>query len=466
MNTDCFMLDLENMLLAERGDPAALAEAHINPAFVKVLRLLGFDKRYVRGQGAYLYDDDDNRYLDCLAGYGTFGCGRNHPVIRQAIQQAMDLELPNLLHMGIASLSGLLARELIAVAPGDLETVFFTSSGSEGVETALKYARVATGRSRIIHCEKSFHGLTLGALSVNGHEIFRGGFGPFLPEICAVPYNDLEALARELSRGDVAGLIVEPIQGEGVYMPRDDYLAGALELCRKHGAIFIADEVQTGLGRTGKMFACEHWGIEPDILITAKALSGGYVPAGAVLSKRWIHNRVFSSLERSVVHSSTFSENDLAMAAGLATLYVLQAERLVDNAAAMGELLAGGLRDVGRKYEMFREVRGKGLMLGLEFGPPQSVSLKIGWNLLHKLDRSLFCQVMLIPLLNEHHVLAQVAGHHIDVIKLIPTLVISEDDVAHLVQAFDQVLASSHRFPGPIWELGKRFAGTAFGIGG
>jgi ornithine--oxo-acid transaminase len=466
LDTDRLMLDLDKMLQAQRGDLAALAESHINPAFVKVLRLLGFDKLYVRGQGAYLYDDSGNRYIDCLSGYGTFACGRNHPVIRQIVQQAMDLDLPNLLHMGVASLSGLLARELLAVAPGDLETVFFTNTGSEGVETAIKYARVATGRPRIIHCEKSFHGLTLGALSVNGHDIFRTGFGPFLPGIVAVPYNDLGALERELSRGDVAGLIVEPIQGEGVYMPQPGFLAGALELCHKHGAIFIVDEVQTGLGRTGKMFACEHWGVEPDILILAKALSGGYVPAGAVLSKRWIHNKVFSSLERSVVHSSTFSENDLAMAAGLATLHVLKSEKLVENAATLGEKLARDLTEVGRKYEMFREVRGQGLMLGIEFGPPQSLSLKMGWNLLHKLDASLFCQVMLIPLLNEHQVLAQVAGHHIDVIKLIPTLVVTEADVDHLVKAFDLVLAASHRFPGPIWDLGKRFAGNALGLGG
>ncbi|MBS0263045.1 MAG: aspartate aminotransferase family protein, partial [Planctomycetes bacterium] len=454
------MLDLEKLLATERNNLPALAESHINPAFVKVLRLLGFDKRYIRGQGAYLFDDQGQRYIDCLAGYGTFACGRNHPVIRQVVQQAMELELPNLLHMGIATLSGLLARELLSVAPGDLETVFFTNSGSEGVETALKYARIATGRPRIVHCDKSFHGLTLGALSVNGHDIFRDGFGPLLPNVGTVPYNDLAALEQELSRGDVAGLIIEPIQGEGVYMPDDDYLASALALCRQYGTIFIADEVQTGLGRTGKMFACEHWGIEPDILISAKALSGGYVPAGAVLSKKWIHNKVYSSLERSVVHSSTFSENDLAMAAGLATLHVLKTEGLVENAARMGDRLAAGLREIGAKYEMFREVRGKGLLLGLEFQSPQSLSLKMGWNLLHKLDPSLFCQVMLIPLLHEHQVLAQVAGHHIDVIKLIPTLVINEADVDHLIHAFDQVIASSHRFPGPLWDLGKRFAGT------
>lgn len=459
------MLDLGQLLAGERANLAALAEEHINPAFVKVLKILGFDKRYVRGQGAYLYDDAGNRYLDCLVGYGTFACGRNHPVIRDCVRQAMELDLPNLVNMGIASLSGLLARELAALAPGDLPMAFFTNSGAEGVETALKYARAATGKPRIIHCDKSFHGLTLGALSVNGNAEFREGFGPFLSGVGTVPYSDLESLERELARGDVAGFIVEPIQGEGVFMPGDEFLKGALELCHRHGAVFIADEVQTGLGRTGKMFACEHWGVEPDILIMAKALSGGYVPVGAVLCKRWIHEKVFSSLDRCVVHSSTFSENDLAMAAGLATLHVLREEKLVENAARMGALLAQGLRDVGKKYEMFREVRGKGLMIGIEFGPPSSTTLRMGWSLLHKLNPSLFCQVMLIPLLTDHRILAQVAGYHLDVIKLLPSLVITEEDVAHIVGAFDQVMAACHRFPGPVWEIGKRLAGSSMRFG-
>ncbi len=208
------------------------------------------------------------------------------------------------------------------------------------------------------------------------------------------------------------------------------------------------------------MFACEHWGVAPDILITAKALSGGYIPVGAVLSKRWIHEKVFSTLNRCFVHSSTFTENDLAMAAGLATLDVLRQEKLVENAAAMGDLLVRGLREVGQKYEMFGEVRGKGLMIGVEFRPPTSLSLKMGWNLLHKLDSSLFCQAMLIPLLIEHHILAQVAGHHLDVIKLLPSLVINQEDVQRLVEAFDQVMAGCHRFPGPVWEVAKRLAGS------
>jgi ornithine--oxo-acid transaminase len=454
------MLDLKALLTDERGHLALLSEERINPALCKALKVIGYNKQYVRGKGAYLFDEAGNRYVDCLSGFGTFACGRNHPAIRESLKQAMDLDLPNLVAMGVASLSGLLARELIQLAPGQLDMVFFTNSGTEGVETAIKYARAATGKSRIIHCKRSFHGLSLGSLSVNGNDEFKEGFGPMLEPVSAVPFDDLAALERELARGDVAGFIVEPIQGKGVFVPSDGYLPEAAALCRKHKAIFIADEVQTGLGRTGKMFACEHWGVEPDILIVAKALSGGYMPVGAVLSKRWIHEKVFSRLDRCFVHSSTFTENDLAMAAGLATLTVLKEEKLVENSAAMGNRLAEKLRAVGGQYEMFSEVRGRGLMLGIEFKQPTSLTLKMGWNLLHSLDASLFCQAMLIPLLTEHRVLAQVAGHHLDVIKLLPSLVINEDDVDYLVGAFDQVMAACHRFPGPVWEVGKRLAGA------
>jgi len=454
------MLDLKALLTDERGHLALLSEERINPALCKALKVIGYNKQYVRGKGAYLFDEAGNRYVDCLSGFGTFACGRNHPAISESLKQAMDLDLPNLVAMGVASLSGLLARELIQLAPGQLDMVFFTNSGTEGVETSIKYARAATGKSRIIHCKRSFHGLSLGSLSVNGNDEFKEGFGPMLEPVTAVPFNDLAALERELARGDVAGFIVEPIQGKGVFVPIDGYLPEAAALCRKHKAIFIADEVQTGLGRTGKMFACEHWGVEPDILIVAKALSGGYMPVGAVLSKRWIHEKVFSRLDRCFVHSSTFTENDLAMAAGLATLTVLKEETLVENSAAMGNRLAEKLRSVGSQYEMFSEVRGRGLMLGIEFKQPTSLTLKMGWNLLHSLDASLFCQAMLIPLLTEHRVLAQVAGHHLDVIKLLPSLVINEDDVDYLVGAFDQVMAACHRFPGPVWEVGKRLAGA------
>ena len=255
------MLDLKSLIAQERGELAGLSAEYINPSLCRVLGLLGFTKRYAHGKGAYLFDDAGNRYVDCLSGFGTFACGRNHPVIRDAIRQAMDLDLPNMVAMGVATLSGLLARELIRLAPGELDMVFFANSGTEGVEAAIKYARYGTGKPRMIHCARSFHGLSLGSLSVNGNEEFKEGFGPLLAPTSSVPFNDLEALERELSRGDVAGFIVEPIQGKGVFVPSDNYLPDAVALCHKYKAVFIADEVQTGFGRTGKMFACEHWGV-------------------------------------------------------------------------------------------------------------------------------------------------------------------------------------------------------------
>ncbi len=452
-------------LLGANGprDALGLLEKHINPALAKVLKIIGYDVRFSRAQGAYLYDEQDNRYLDCLGGYAVFNCGRNHPTIRAAIKQAMDLDLPNLVKMGTPRLSGLLAQQLIdlAPAPGGLDTVFFTNSGAEGVETAIKFARAATGRSRIVYCKKAFHGLSLGALSVNGNAEFTEGFGPLLPLCTPVPFNDLAALENELAKGDVAGFIVEPIQGKGVNIPDDDYLPGAAELCRKHDTLLIADEVQTGLGRTGRMFACEHWAVEPDILVIAKGLSGGYVPVGAVLYRRWIYKKVFSSLDRCVVHSTTFGQNDLAMAAGLATLHVLREEKLVENAAAMGHRLMTGLRALMDRYELLHDVRGKGLMVAIEFGPPKSLKLKMGWSLLHKLDASLFCQAILIPLLTDHRILAQVAGHHIDVVKLIPPLVVNAGDIDAVIAACDAVIGACHKFPGPVWEVGKRLSQQA-----
>lgn len=453
------MFDLKSLVASNQGQALNLIESHINPAFAKVLRIIGFDVNYTHGRGQYLYDDKGNEYLDCLAGYGTFACGRNHPVIRQALKDAMDLDLPNLPKMGAYPLSGMLARELIKLAPPGLDTVFFTNCGAMGVETALKYARAATGRPRIIHCKKSFHGLSLGALSVMGNEEFRDGFGPMGDYTTAIPFNDLAALECELKKGDVAGFICEPIQGKGVNIPSGDFLTGVARLCKQYGAVYIDDEVQTGYGRTGKMWACQHWlppEVSPDIMITAKALSGGYVPAGAVLSKRWVHDKVFSSLDRCVVHSTTFGQNDLAMAAGLATLTVLRDEKIVENAAAMGDLLLAKLRALVGKYELVKEVRGKGLMIAVEFGPPRGIMLKTQWALLHKLDPSLFPQAILIPLLKDHHILAQTAGHHLDVIKLIPSLVITERDVNKIAAAFDEVIASCSRMSGPMWEVGKR----------
>ncbi|WP_432797459.1 aspartate aminotransferase family protein [Poriferisphaera sp. WC338] len=458
----CQPLNLSELIQQQDAEPPLkLIEQHINPAYAKVLKVLGYDVRYTRGEAQYLWDDQDNRYLDCLSGFGVFGVGRNHPVVRDAIKQTMDLNLPNLPKFGPSRTSGLLAAKLIDIAPGNLDTVYFCNSGAEGCETAIKYARAATGKNRILYCKKAYHGLTLGALSINGGTEFREGFGDLLVDTDAIDFNDVEALERELAKGDVAGFIFEPIQGKGVRIATQDFADAAATLCKKYKATLIADEVQTGLGRTGKMFAVEHFNLEPDVLVLSKALSGGHIPIGAVLSKRDIHNKVFSSLDRCVVHSTTFGQNDLAMVAGFATIHVLQNEKIVENAEAMGEKLMAGLNKLTEKYDMFKAVRGKGLMIALEFGPPKSLKLKVGWKLLHKVDQGLFPQAILIPLLKDHHILAQVAGHNMDVVKLLPSLVINEQDVNYLIQAFDQVIGACHKFPGPAWEVGKRLTQQA-----
>ena len=447
-------LDICALLQKHEGRNYELHSEHINPANVRTLRTIGFDRCYVRAEGPYLWDVEGTKYLDFLSGYGVFSLGRNHPEVRQILTDFLNADYPSLVKMEAPLLSGLLAEELKKRMPNDLDMVFFTNSGTEGMETAIKYAKCATGRPAIVHCQKAFHGLTYGALSLNGDENFRDGFGPFLPDCRMIPFNDLDALERELRKGDVAGFVVEPVQGKGVNIPAPGYLRDAAALCRKHGALFIDDEVQAGMGRTGRFLTIEYDGdVDPDIVVLSKALSGGFVPVGAVLCKKWIHEKVFSSMQRSVVHSATFSQGSFAMAAGLAALDVIDRHHLVAKAEYFGNRIGEGLRAMMPRFEFLKEVRWRGLMVGIEFGSPRSLGLKTAWTLMHTLDKSLFPQAAIIPLMDKHHIITQVAGHHIDVIKLLPPLVISDEDVEWFLRAFEDVMTQMHKFPGPAWDV-------------
>jgi len=353
-----------------------------------------------------------------------------------------------------------LAKRLLEFVPY-LDKVFFANSGTEASEAAIKFARCATGRPGIVYCEHAFHGLTNGSLSLNGDAIFRSGFEPLLPHCRVVPFNDLAALERALTSRDIAAFIVEPIQGKGVNIPADDYLREAAALCRRHGTLFVADEIQTGLGRTGRFLAVEHWGVEPDMVLLAKALSGGHVPVSAVLTRKRVYEKVFDRLDRAVAHGSTYAKNDLAMAAGLATLEVLKYERLIARADRLGERLRLSFERLFERYEFVRAVRGKGLMIGIEFGPPNSLRLKASWNLLETANKGLFCQLVTIPLFKDHKVLTQVAGHASHTIKLLPPLIITDEDCDLIERAFDDAIAATHRVPGAIWSLGKTLVGNA-----
>ncbi|HVR74657.1 MAG TPA: aspartate aminotransferase family protein [Planctomycetota bacterium] len=452
------VFDIGKLLRERAAENVILHDQHVNPQLARVLRTIGFDKSWVRGEGPYLYDLQGRQHLDMLAGYGVFNVGRNHPTVRKALVDFLAEDHASLVQIEAPLASGILAEELKKRVPASLDTVYFTSSGTEGIETAIKFARCATGRPRVLYCDRAFHGLTNGSLSLNGDAAFRDGFAPFLPGCDPIALNDLAALEAELSRGDVAAFVVEPIQGKGVFIATDEFLRGARALLTKHGALFVLDEVQTGLGRTGKLFGWEHSGVVPDLLVLSKALSGGYVPVGAVLLGRETFLKVFSSRERCVVHSSTFGQGALAMVAGLASLHVIDEEKLVESSRRMGDLLVKGLLELKERFELVREIRGRGLMIGIEFGRPTSFRLRMGWDLVHKLHNDLFAQAIIMPLLTDHAILTQVAGHGLDVIKLIPPLVIGEADVARFLEAFKDVLGRCHHFPGPIWEVTTRLA--------
>ena len=452
--------DIAGLFAEREADRYQLHSRHLNEQMVRVLRTIGYDVGFCKGQGQYLYDRDGSRYLDLLSGFGVFAIGRNHPVVRDALKSALDADLPNLVQLDVPTLAGVLAEKLLAYTPY-LEKVFFANSGAEAVEAAIKFARGATGRQGIVHCDHAFHGLTYGALSLNGDDMFRAGFGPLLPDCVSVPFNDLAALEQALSSRNVAAFIVEPIQGKGVNLPSDGYLKSAAELCRKHGTLFVADEIQTGLGRTGRFLAIEHWGVEPDMVLLAKGLSGGQIPIGAVLTRKSIFEKIFNRMDRAVVHGSTFSKNDLAMVAGIATLDVIESERLVQEAAQKGERIMKALAAMIPRYELLHNVRGKGLMIGVEFGPPKSLTLKASWNIVETASSGLFCQLIAIPLFKDHKILTQVAGHASHTIKLLPPLTVTEDDCDWIINSFDAVIAASHRVPGAVWSLGKTLVGHA-----
>lgn len=445
---------LADLIKKRQKNQFDLHRQYISPANVRVNEIIGFDKVYTRGEGAYLWDIKGDRYLDLLAGYGVFNLGRSHPKIKKFMHEIIDLDRPTMVKMDNPLLSGLLAEELIKRAPKSLGAVFFVNSGAEAVETALKFARAATKKPRIIFLDHAFHGLTFGALSINGGDYFRRGFGPLMPGCTMIPHNDLNALEKELKKGDVAAFILEPIQGKGVYLPEGDYMQQAQTLCRKQGAVFICDEVQAGMGRSGKFLSCQHWDVEPDMITIAKSLSGGYVPVSACLMRRDIHDKVMGSLERSAIHSSTFSQNDMAMAAGLATLQVIDEEKIILNAAKVGDKLMHELNVLREKHEMIIDVRGKGLMIGIEFGPPKGLKLKAAWTTIESARKGLFTQLIVMALIKDHHILSQVGGPGVNINKLLPPLIIGEKEVKMIVNAFDEILTATRKFPGKVWGLG------------
>ena len=406
---------------------------------------------------AYLakYDAEGNAYLDFISGYGVYGMGRNHPVIAKALKDAIDLDLPNMVQLDCAQLSGLLAERIVKLLNNKLTAVFFCNSGTEANEGAIKFARAHTKKSKIISMDGGYHGLTLGSLSITKTPHFQEGFGPFMPDTDVIKFNDISDLEEKLKKGDVAAFIAEPVIGHGVDIPSDDFFPKAQELCHKYGALFIMDEVQTGLGRTGKMFAFQHWGLEPDIVTIAKALSGGYVPAAAFVTTREIHQSVFSPLDNCVKHSTTFGRNNLAMVAGLASIHVIESEGMVENCAKMGKLLKEKLEALKQKHSYIKEVRGLGLMIAIEFQEPKGLLQKAAWRALKAANNSLFTQMIVTSLMDKYRIITQVTSHEVHAVKLLPPFIITEKEVDFFVKAFDETLSEAANPTGAVMTLSQ-----------
>lgn len=394
---------------------------HLNPYLAKLMAFAGFGVE-MSGEGCYLYDHEGRKFLDCLGGYGTFSVGHRHPKVVEAVQSQLGqicLSGKAFFSKNAADLAELLAE----VTPEGIEYAFFCNSGTEAVEGALKFAKGATGRSKIISTTESFHGKTLGALSVMGREKYRKGFEPLLPGVEFVPFGNVEAAVAAID-SNTACMIVEPIQGEGgIKVPPAGYLKVLREACDRHGALLIFDEVQTGLGRTGKMWGCDHDGVSPDIMPLAKALGGGVMPLGAIVGTKPVWEAVYS--QNPLSHTNTFGGNPLACAAGIAGIRVIQEEGLVERSAEMGALLKGGLDEIAANNTQFiKEVRGRGLMIGMEFQEDEVGEL-------------------LVAQLLKYGVCVAYALNNPRVIRFEPPLIITEEQVHFAVDAVGQALAET-----------------------
>ena len=351
-------------------------QKYVNPTQVALLKVGGFDHIEAQADGVILTDLEGTSYIDCLGGYGTFALGHRHPRVVQAVKDQLDripLGSKTFLNKPQADLCARLAE----LSPGDLQYTFLSNSGAEAAEAALKFARMATGKTDFVSTEGAYHGKTMGALSVTGRALYRKPFEPMLPGGSFVPFGDADAIDAAIT-AQTAAVILEPVQGEGgIQVPPPDYFPRVREICDRHGVLLIADEVQTGLGRTGKLFAVNHWNVVPDILTLAKALGGGVMPIGATLATADIWDKVFR--ENPFIHTTTFGGGEMACAAALAALDVTVREDLPARAAENGAYFLAGLQQIARRYpKLLKEARGLGLMIGVEFTDSDIGKLVIG----------------------------------------------------------------------------------------
>ncbi|MDK2985199.1 MAG: putrescine aminotransferase [Clostridia bacterium] len=452
--TEKKLLDVDEALNLNGKTVKSYYKEFMNPALANLLSMLNFDKKFIKAKGVEVWDENGNKYLDFLGGYGALNFGHNPDYIIEAVKKVQ--ELPNILQASINSLAACLAYNLSLITPGNLNNCFFGNSGAEAVEGALKLSRAVTGNEKFIYCEGSFHGKTFGALSVTGRSKYQKPFKPLIPQCQSIPYGNLELLEEALKSKDVAAFIVEPIQGEGgIIVPPEGYLKKARELCTKYGALLIIDEIQTGLGRTGKMFACEWENVVPDVLCLAKSLGGSIMPIGAFITTSEYWKKAYGTAESSTLHTSTFGGNTWACAAGIAALNQLVDNDLSGQALEKGNYLLEKLSEIKNKYHIVQDVRGKGLMIGIEFKENTGSLSKLTGGLSDKLSKEYIGAMIAGELMNKHKIITAYTLNNPNVIRIEPPLIVEYNHLDTLVDALEESLARNNNFMKIAWSSSK-----------
>jgi ornithine--oxo-acid transaminase len=438
-----------------------LAKKHIHPRLVKMMAMGGMSIAFTKAQGPHLYDQEGTKYLDLLAGGGVHFIGRNHPVVNKALMDVLSMDIPNLCVVNSSVLGGLLAEKLTTLAGGNIGKVQFANSGTEATEVCIRFARFATRRRRFLYLEGAFHGRSYGAISLCGFKQMKEGMDPMMPTVTPIRMGDIEALRRELAREDVAGLFYEAVQGMTCEVADPAWLREAESLCRKHGTLLIADEVQTGLGRLGSWFAAPEMGIRPDMMTISKTLSGGHMPVSCVLVSEDVYANIFAKFKSGPIYFSTFAENNLAMAAGLATIDVLETIDAPRRARELSAQLRNGLMDIQSRYDCIDRIAGKGLMIACYFKDSQKKRLRAQQAIMGAADAGSFAASVNVEMMKSQRVIVQIPGPELNAIKILPPVTLEDADVNWFLNGFEDVMASFYGRNGPVLSLGRAVAKDA-----
>jgi acetylornithine/succinyldiaminopimelate/putrescine aminotransferase/choline dehydrogenase-like flavoprotein len=449
------MSDFKQQVEEYLASSAHTSKRHVHPRLLKMLELGGMSTAFTRGEGPYLYDAEGTRYLDFLAGGGVYFIGRNHPKVREYMQAVLSMDLPNLCVVNASVLGGQLAERLIGLAGSHFSKVVYANSGTEATDVMVRFARYVTGRRRFLYLEGAFHGRSYAAISMCGFPQLKEGMDPVLPTCTPIKPNDLRQLRRELRHGDVAGVIMEPVLGMTGEVLDPGYMREAEILCERYGSIFMADEVQTGFGRTGEWFGTTSQGIRPGMMSLSKTLSGGQAPISAVLVTEDVYEAVYKKFTSGPIYFSTFAENNLSMAAALATLDVLEEMDAPAEAAEKGEYLREGIEELADRYDVIDRVQGKGLMLAVYFKTSAKPTLLLQQKLLEIPDSGAFAAAVNVDLYARQKVIVQIPGPGLNAIKILPPVVISQDDMDLFLHSFEDTLLECYGRQGPLVSLGK-----------